>query len=200
MPCSTNDPHGVLVICGTCGEVKGPLPAEWEKAHQLCSCAPAEQRKAQPKYGRDFACWVELCYCCGLYTVNSGSRWSSFHCREYCSGHAREVNDRAGYCLVPLGRHSLMNGTALSEPYRRTKAEMDAFAGQLRSLFSRIEQHKEWARATVLTNLARLGFERGDDVPLDSYLARARQLSPEYAFRALVSSLLGPAAGGLLLE
>lgn len=202
MPSSTDGSYGALAVCGTCGEVKGPLPAEWGRAQQLCSCASAEQRRAQPKYGSDFACWVELCYCCGLYTVSSGSRWSPFHCREYCSGHARALNDRAGHCLVPMGRHSLMNGIVLPEPRRRSDAEIDAFANQLKSLFSRVEQHKERAKATVLTNLACLGFERGEDVLLDDYLARARrsQLSPERAFRALVFSLVGQEAGDRLLE
>jgi hypothetical protein len=201
MACYVGHGHDGLVVCGTCGTIKGPITDEWRSTCQLCSCATAKQRQAQRKFGRDFACWVELCYCCGLHTVGSGSRWSPFHCQEYCRQQVRAFNNLVGYCLIPVGRHSLMNQVAL-QPEERSQAQIEAFVGELKSVFARIDEHRKWAQATVLGHLAYLGFKLGADVPLEGYLERARllELTSEYVFGDLVRSLVGQETGLQLLE
>jgi hypothetical protein len=68
-------PHGDLLVCGTCGEIKGPVPLLTnDVVLQLCLCSPDDEHRAQSGHGQDFPRWLELCYCCGLDTVSSGSR------------------------------------------------------------------------------------------------------------------------------
>jgi hypothetical protein len=49
----TNDgTYGDLLVCGTCGMIKGPVPALPGSATQLCECVPVEVHRAQPKWDR----------------------------------------------------------------------------------------------------------------------------------------------------
>jgi hypothetical protein len=188
--------YGDLLVCGTCGQVKGVVPQRslgGEERTQLCHCAPADEHCAQPRFGRDFARWWELCYCCGLDTVESGSRWSVFHC-EHCRIRVRALNDLMARCVIPLGRHSLMNGVALAEPACRPDAAVVSFSDQLGTLFASIDDLAACARARVLSNLSTLGVDAGTDVVLAGYLrnVQRRHLSKDQAFSALVERILGP--------
>jgi hypothetical protein len=193
-------PRGDLLVCGVCARVKGPVPSRTPSWVQLCSCAPTEERRTQPRYG-DFNCWVELCYCCGLNTVPSGSRWSPFHC-ESCRKRVRSLNYLVGRCAIPVGRHSIMNGVFLGDATQRTHEAFVAFSDQIQTLFTSIDHLSEWARAMVLTNLTVLGYEKGVDVYLDTYLSEAkrRRFSRARAFNSLVERIFGPDDGKLLIS
>lgn len=179
--------HGDLLVCGQCGEIRGPVPGI--AAVQLCACASPEERRAQPRHGRDFARWIELCRTCGLRTVSSGSRWSSFHCSR-CRPRVVALNGLVGRCVVPVGRHSLMNGVSLSDPVGRNPVAFVAFADQLAAFFSSTVDLEAWAGRVVLDHLRVLGFDPGADVVLDEYLGEVERagLQCEDFFISLVRS------------
>ena len=181
--------HGDLIVCGRCGEVKGPVPGA--DAVQLCGCASQEQYRAQPRRGRDFPKWLELCKCCGLRTVSSGSRWSHFHCGR-CRPRVAALNDFLGRCVVPQGRHSLMNGVGLKEPVGQHPVVYTAFADQLHAFLLSAADLQAWGARVVLDQLVALRFDPGADVSLDAYLGEAEGagLRCEDSFVALVQEVL----------
>jgi hypothetical protein len=97
--------------------------------------------------------------------------------------------------VVPVGRHSLMNGVSL--PLRDYDDEIvfTAFADQLGAFLEQSMEYGRRAQKVVLANLALLGYVPGRDVLLDDYLGaarRSRKVTSKSAFRSLLASLLPP--------
>jgi hypothetical protein len=83
--------YGQMVVCGSCGGPKGFVPSDFGAlagAEQLCECSPLEEGRSQPTWGGDFNSVVELCQCCALAGLPSGSRWSPLLCKP-CLSRAR---------------------------------------------------------------------------------------------------------------
>jgi hypothetical protein len=159
---------------------------------QLCSCASDEEWRAQPRWGGDFNTVVELCNCCGGVALSSGSRWSPLLC-DRCFARVRALNELAGRCVVPIGRHSLMNGVSMPVRDYENDAVFTAFADQLNAFLEQSIEFGRRAREVVLTNLALLGYEPGRDMRLNEYLRaarRSRKLSSKSMFRSLLTSLI----------
>ncbi|HVA10428.1 MAG TPA: hypothetical protein VNG12_27250, partial [Acidimicrobiales bacterium] len=95
-------------VCGSCHQVRGTALAGF---HQRCACEPVPDPD-EPRFGQDFLMAAELCRCCGLVLLPSGSRWSVWFCPP-CTRLARSFNEQLGRCVIPIGRHSLMNGVGL---------------------------------------------------------------------------------------
>jgi hypothetical protein len=76
---------------------------------QQCRCRP----RGRTWPGLDFNEWARLCDCCVGELLTSGWRFSVWFCDE-CKPRVWELNKRHGYAVVPVGRHSLMNGVFLS--------------------------------------------------------------------------------------
>ncbi len=126
--------------------------------------------------------YVELCYCCGIEPIKSGSRWSVFFCDE-CKDCVLSFNRRSGQWIIPIGRHSLMHGASLG-------AGEDArlFTGQLRGLGDAIGHLGEWASDRVWRNVMSLSVslyldfdpdDRTEGIDLASYLNAARECGLE---------------------
>lgn len=100
---------GALVICGRCCALRGKIPDD-DGAGQRCKCTPLEVRQQEPTWHRyDYNTYAELCRCCGLVLLKSGNRYSVWFC-EPCKEAVVALNRAAGRCLIPIGRHSIMNG------------------------------------------------------------------------------------------
>ena len=149
---------------------------------QRCLYQDCEQRLAAwhaartglPEPRGDFPEAVELCHCCAQTLIPSGSKFSSFFCDE-CRVRVVALNGSYGLAVVPLGRHSLMNGWAL-----RGGADapaLDVFASGVRGMFSRIDRLLTWQRGLVQDNVAAMG-------QATPYVA-----APEYIAFALEHSL-----------
>jgi hypothetical protein len=181
---------GALVICARCRQLKGPVPDRTDRVRQLCACTPVEVRRAEPRWGGDHNTYAELCRCCGLELLPSGSKWSVWFC-EPCKTSVRDLNKAAGRCVIPIGRHSMMNGVAATGAQLATDDAIDAFTRRLTTFVERIDFLDAHACAAVERNLLALGFGVEHDVPLADYLAALERspLSPEAAFRALVSAV-----------
>lgn len=177
-----------LVICGGCHDVRGRVPDWGPGAEQLCSCTPLEiRRNHAPSGGADHCTYVELCRCCGLVLLGSGSRWSTWFC-EQCRPLIRGLNRAVGRVVVPIGRHSLMNGVGLPGPWTATPAAVEMFTRASIGLFDRIEALGRYARSVVERNVVALGLPPDTDVHVGEYLAAVRRsdLRCEDGFFALL--------------
>lgn len=155
-------------VCGTCHSVRGgPIGSlDGVQVHQLCHCATADEHADQPRIF-DHNTKFELCRCCAVEALQSGSRWSVWFCGE-CKPRITALNQRSGRCVVPIGRHSLMNGVFFD---RGANGGVRAFADQLTTLFAEMGGTEGWARAAVRLNLAAAGLPVDEDIDLGTYLA-----------------------------
>ena len=95
------------------------------------------------------------------------------------------LNRYAGRCVIPIGRHSLMNGVGASAAQLRSEIGAQAFADQLTTFFG---------TTIVQRNLTELGFDTEHDTRLADYLdaVKGSVLSPTPAFEALLSAATDP--------
>jgi hypothetical protein len=103
-------------VCGDCTQLKGTvdrpnrsLALGLDGMYQACAC---DERDESTWRGYDFNLDRELCRVCALDVVPSGSKWSRWLCST-CVRLVGETNDRWGVCIIPVGRHSLVNGVGL---------------------------------------------------------------------------------------
>jgi len=177
------------VICGSCHQIRGTALAGF---HQRCACEPLPDPE-EPRYGHDFLMAAELCRCCGLVLLRSGSKWSVWFCVP-CKDLARSFNEQVGRCVIPIGRHSLMNGVGLKGTDAKRNAAVKRFAEELGSLFARVGWMDDWKGLAVRHNLVVLGAHPDHDLPLADYLdlvalAPNPALTSESAFARMVDAL-----------
>jgi hypothetical protein len=181
---------GRFVVCVTCGWLRGPWGRYGElEFEQRCDCRDAEEPDERWP-GFDHNTVAELCRCCGLEVVKSGSKWSVWFCRE-CLDRVKDLNAGAGRCVVPIGRHSLMNGV-FYKPVEDgvNPAALTAFSDQLHTFFGAVVATEDWRRRVVRANLAAINLGEALSVPVGGYCRRVRAagLSKEAAFAALVAA------------
>lgn len=168
-----------MSICTACLEVKGPWRENNSKAlQQKCPCNPKPIRRAKAWPSFDFNTAVELCYCCGLELLSSGSRWALFFCDE-CKKNVVSFNDRYGAYLIPIGRHSLHGGVSVSAKNRvdrRKVEEVEEFVSRWRETVNAMGALSKWSAQIIAANLEAFGFDRKADTPLPEYLAAVARL------------------------
>jgi len=100
-----------LKICRQCYKLYGSIYLEdGQIVQQRCGCNYTDEKTwTYYDYNRRY----ETCYCCGLHIIECGSKWSLFHC-PHCKSKIIQLNKAVGQCVIPIGRHSIMNGFALS--------------------------------------------------------------------------------------
>lgn len=175
-------------ICGRCHAVRGgPIgTVDGVTVWQRCDCVPAGGLPVQPKVG-DFNTGLDLCRACGLVALQSGSRWSVWFCGS-CATKARSLNERVGRCVVPIGRHSLMNGITVRSAAPENIA---SFAGRLSTLFGATAAIQDWSRLVVRENLVAAGQPHDVDVDVSSYLASVRGVAAsDQRFGEMVASFV----------
>jgi hypothetical protein len=132
-----------LKICPKCLSLYGSINIwDGQTVVQKCSCGHDTKKQWD---GFDYNEAYTTCYCCGLEVINSGSRWSSFYCTS-CKKMIWELNTKAVECIIPLGRHSIMNGFSLAGKDAGNRKAIDAFIKSSNSLRNRIDlvhEHKQ---------------------------------------------------------
>lgn len=160
-----------LSICTTCCDLRGPFDG-WVNPCR-CDLAACEARgERHPRYD-DLVRNVQMCQCCTLAVLRSGSRWSVWFCAD-CLPLVTERNEAVGLCVVPIGRHSMMNQVSLAGNVDPDSVELDVFVGAARGLIDRIDQLDTWARGRTHQLLEGLGLLGSPAVPVTTYLAAAR--------------------------
>jgi hypothetical protein len=134
----------------------------------------------------DYPTPAELCRCCGLELLPSGSKWSVWFCDE-CKGRVVALNKAAGRCVVPIGRHSMMN-QVFDRGRTRDQVTVEGFVVELRDMVGGIQRLSEWAAEVVRRNCESLGLSGNPSVRLSAYLEAVDRVAPprEAAFRTMI--------------
>ena len=116
-----------FTVCPACAGLAGH-PIGREAYPQVCRC----HRQGQERWpDHDFNEYADLCWCCRVELIPSGSKWSSFYCDE-CRYRVRVYNEAAGRLLFFMGRHSIMNGIGLRGPDAARPEAVRAFGEAMR--------------------------------------------------------------------
>jgi hypothetical protein len=158
-----------LSVCRRCGVLRGDVVlSKGIGVTQRCRCDG--WRRDEPWERCDFNCVAELCWCCASAVIPSGSRWSSYFCDE-CRPRIVALNRGVGRCVIPIGRHSIMNGVALRANPPPTDEALGRFVHDVGTIFERAARVARWRRRRVQRVL---GTIDGDDAAaLVSYIAAA---------------------------
>jgi len=166
--------HGVDVgafsVCRRCGDLFGDVVlVSGTAVTQHCRCD--RRRHDRPRWERhDFNCVAELCWCCASTVIPSGSRWSSYFCDE-CRPRIVALNRGVGRCVVPIGRHSIMNGVALRGNPPPTDEALGRFVHDVGTIFERAARVARWRERRVQRVLRTI--EGDDAAALVAYVAAA---------------------------
>jgi hypothetical protein len=176
-----------LQLCLQCFRLRGVAFS----FDNLCACDRAAWQGDPVPIAGDLNHDAHLCKSCLSAVVESGTRWSVFYCAD-CGPAVRLLNRAARRCVLPVGPHSLMNGTSWSSSDGRppTSAAMIAFYDQLSTLFLNQTALDSFNRAR-LKNRAEVLRLDGHAVLVERYLAAcaAAGFTKPAGFTELVGSL-----------
>lgn len=135
---------------------------------QSCRCnKPTRPKRTYPGY--DFNTYAELCLCCGVVPVWSGHRFAMYFC-ERCRKVIVRLNRAAGRALIPIARHSIINGSFRREP--EGKPADIALAELMVNMWAGTELLIKWNALVVAGHLKAAGLDE-EDPPLLTYLEEA---------------------------
>lgn len=173
-----------MELCCKCLALRGPFFDSHNRCErvQRCGCEPPEALWNAFDYNRA----AELCRCCASRVIRCGSKWSVFFC-DACKPQVVAYNSAAGWTVIPIGRHSLMNGGALSARSARQNRARRFFAGGLLGVFDGIGRLERFHRTQVMRIVSSIDAP-GQTVPVDEYIEHATRSvsSGEAVFAALV--------------
>jgi hypothetical protein len=161
-------------LCTRCGQLFQRRPLPGYPTPQRCRCRRASDL-TWPGY--DFNQHLELCRCCHLVALPSGSRWSVWFCED-CTARVRAFNERIGRTTIPIGRHSLMAGVGLSGSQISEAADaeldrlVDELAGAFLSLAGATETLEDFVRRDTGRLAGGLRVGRSGSVGLTTWLRR----------------------------
>lgn len=176
-----------LVLCGICSGLSGPAPGaphgtefrdglnryvecvceealSWEEDHRHPDRGPETNRADVERGGypepRPF-----LCLTCAAVLRFDRTRWTVYHCED-CAGRIVRLNSGAGRLVVPLGKHSIVNGASIR---RELTQEPEEVVDLLERTGAGVTQLRKWVRRRTADNLVRVGLPTDRDVPAERY-------------------------------
>ncbi|MBI3266938.1 MAG: hypothetical protein HYZ67_07810 [Chlamydiae bacterium] len=178
-------------ICSSCLDIYGFVYSKMGVFYQKCDskCLNRDLKKGmllsekkQKRWdGFDFNEFVTLCYCCGAELLKSGSRWSVWFC-EACKKRVLEFNQEMGTSVIPIGRHSLMNGIGLKLEPSVPKIKIEETIDHYRRFGASINHLDQWRKIAKSCNWRSAGLDSGQDVGVIRYLSSVKGLDKEEAF------------------
>jgi hypothetical protein len=152
------------------------LRGVYEGKEHRCGCQPPDDDWREQEWaGYDIAALIDLCHVCVRDVVKSGTRWSWYGC-ETC----RSVNNRIatailskphpGNQVLPLGRHSMMNGRAIGVDPPKSNDPADRVTESMVSLFEFAKRIFKWKKEEGRHLIELAGSADTDSVPLDDWL------------------------------
>ncbi|HUS21855.1 MAG TPA: hypothetical protein VMZ66_07585 [Aeromicrobium sp.] len=187
--------HRGLTLCTTCGRIRGAMASDPPRV-QLCQCEYERLRRDDlplPERwdGFDINTFVELCHCCGVELLRSGSKWSVWFCVP-CKRYVLALNRAVGHCVIPIGRHSLMAGIGISGsdiPDPIPADFIEPFWNATLGLFASIDRLSDYQPHLVQWTLDDLGLDPTDaEVDLGALVeaARTTHVDKRAAFERLI--------------
>lgn len=173
-----------LSVCAGSAALFGPLAYDGASVtEQRCHDVACRCRRDRSHRGtglrepaNDLQMDVELCYCCASTVIATGSRWSLFYC-DPCAHRVRRLSRDAGFALIPLGRHSVMNGVSLPARDAAKRHRRAAFASAAMQVFDCIGRVHAWRRIIVAERIDAIR-PGARSVPLAEYLAYCKRHAP----------------------
>ena len=141
-----------------CARLRG-----WAGRVQGCPCEPSE-----PWPSCDVSRALDLCLVCARGTAGGTTRWSWLAC-THCRAVDRALRDWLGMRVLPLGRHSIMNGVGLRVA-EASQDDVDAFAVRFEGLGLGWDRLYVWGAAEARRLADRL-VDTGPEVPLERWQA-----------------------------
>ncbi len=185
-----------FTICRVCAGLAG-FPSGRCGYPQVCRCHRADEQR-WPDH--DFNEYFDLCWCCLLEAIPSGSKWSSFYCQD-CRQRVRGYNESVGRVVLCMGRHSLMNGlglrgrdAAVPELVAAFGSELGGFIAELGGFYKAMGAWRPDRLGAVLRASGQEGAAGGEQgLRLSEYLQAAEGLvgHPRLGKRAAFSALRG---------
>lgn len=145
----------MLSVHRPCGSLRGDV----YRNRQTCPCEP---QITWPDC--DVSRILDLCQVCARGTAGGTSRWSWLACHT-CRAVESALQSWLGVRVLPLGRHSILNGVARSVSDQRPVAS-EQFAASFNSLGASWERLAAWGSEETHRLLAAVPAECGEDVPL----------------------------------
>jgi hypothetical protein len=158
-----------MMICRKCGIT---YDTELKRFPQRCECDRGDEKKWS--HG-DYNEYQRLCMCCMSEVLRSGSKWSVWFC-GVCKARIITLNKAAGTCVIPIGRHSLMNGLFANKETAASLEKQVQFANDLGTFFGRVNDLNEWKTIRLRTNLGLTKLAWKGDGKLDEYLRTLKKL------------------------
>ena len=165
-----------MTLCTRCFRLRGPCNVTRAgEDEDLCAtlehdCSCSIDRSDKPSWPRyDFNEAVCLCHCCGAVLLPSGSRWSVWFCED-CKHKIVALNKLAGNCLIPIGRHSTMNGISFQLSADPQPQRLQEFHSSLENFFALTGATAAYAVNVVQNNCKELGIVGTEGVSLPQYL------------------------------
>jgi hypothetical protein len=181
------NPYESLRVCGRCFTLFAGEGVDRE----LCFCAPLEERRAfydamTEATGDAWRKHYELCRCCASGIVSANDRYARWFC-AFCLKRADHVNRACGYCAIPVGGHSIVNGVYGSAKSCRTRGGATAVADQLNTFFKASGSVWDWGVQVTERQWRHAGLPSNEVVTADAYLEAvlAKGLDPELLFKEL---------------
>ena len=180
-------------LCRKCLVLRGPFFDSHNGCErvQRCGCEPADP----PWNAFDYNRAAELCRCCASRVIRTGSKWSAFFC-DVCKRHVVAYNGGTGWNVIPIGRHSMMNGVALSTRHVRQGSARRVFGRGLSEVVDGIVRLERFHR-TQVTCIASSIDGPGQTLPVPQYIDHAARSEPSASavFAALVLGMGVDASG-----
>ena len=190
-------------ICSSCLDIYGFFYTDNGVFYQKCDSEchhrdlkagmPPSEKKQARWDGFDFNEVATLCYGCGAALLRSGSRWSVWFCGT-CKKRVSVLNQEMGEAVIPIGRHTLMNGIELKlEPEQKTsvsKRKTREFADSFLQFGNRIDRLAQWKKISISQNCRAAEFVPGHDVGLMKYLSSLNGLNKESSFEGMKGFIL----------
>ena len=109
---------------------------------------------------------MDLCQVCARGTAGGTSRWSWLACGS-CRNVESALQSWLGVRVLPLGRHSIMNGVARRISDESVEAS-EEFARSFNNLGASWDSLSAWGREEARRLLSAVP-QAGEDVPLDTW-------------------------------
>jgi len=164
-------------VCRECGEIRGllRLRSGGPFHSQTCLCpdkrgTPEAHEELRSYLRLDFATPVTLCACCGQELIKTGSKFSSFFC-DFCRKLIYAFDRKRGITIIPMGRHSFMNGVLLNGGDAQNERAVTRFVEGMSSMFKRIELLEEWTKGIIAENIKMAAHDWNNHIGLFDYLS-----------------------------
>jgi len=158
-----------MKICSKCFSLYGTVKLrDGQTVQQKCQCGIASHDERwvvtakSHTIKKDFNNEYEICYCCGMEIIPSGGRWNVFFC-QFCHSNVMALNVEIGGCIIPIGRHSIMNGIFLSGRKAKDKKAIHNFVDSANSLNELIRTMFRYSKRSAQKQVKR--FKMAKDEP-----------------------------------